>query len=201
MIGLVLKDVYTIISQVKFVIIITLLMTFLQNDLIFSYAVFYAAMFPVTALAYDERAKWHDLADVMPYTAGQIVGSKYVMGFVMVAGATAAVAFGQLIGITAGNVSDLEFFMPLALVICGALSLEAVLLPVMFWLGTERGRLVFVAAVVLAVVGSMSILDNINFAGMQTSLSVLLIGAALLTICITAVSYQISKIVYVVCRR
>lgn len=196
MVGLVLKDIYTIVSQVKFIIIFLLLITFLQNDIIFSYTVFYVAMFPVTALTYDERAKWHDLADMMPYTAGQIVGGKYVIGYVAVAGATAAIALGRFIGIAAGNAPDFEFLMPLSLVICGALSLEAVLLPLMFWLGTERGRLVFVAAVASAVVCSISILDNINFAGMQTAFPVLLLGAALLTVCVNAVSYQISKILY-----
>lgn len=196
MIGLVLKDIYTIVSQVRFIVIFLLLITFLQNDIIFSYTVFYVAMFPVTALTYDEQAKWHDLADVMPYTAGQIVGGKYVIGYVAVAGAAAAIAFGRFIGIVAGNAPDLEFLMPLALVICGALSLEAVLLPLMFWLGTERGRLAFVAAVAGAVICSMSILDNINFAGIQTAFPVLLLCAALLTICVNAVSYQISKILY-----
>lgn len=196
MMGLILKDVYTIVSQAKFFLILIAVMAFLQSDFIFAYAVFYAAMLPVTALGYDERAKWNTIADMMPYTAEQIVGSKYMMGYAMVAFSAALVVIGRLVGAAFGNPFNPEFFAPLVLVACGALSLEAVMLPAMFWLGVERGRLLFIAVVVVGIVGSVSLLENLDFTLMQGSFLSLTLGAALLTACVNAVSFLLSKKLY-----
>lgn len=196
MMGLILKDVYTIVSQAKFFLILIVVMAFLQSDFIFAYAVFYAAMLPVTALGYDEQAKWNTIADMMPYTVGQIVGSKYMMGYAMVAFSSALAVIGRLVGAAFGNSFNPEFFAPLALVACGALSLEAVMLPAMFWLGVERGRLLFVAVVVIGIVGSVSLLENLDFTLMQGSFLSLTLGAALLTACVNAVSFLLSKKLY-----
>lgn len=196
MMGLILKDVYTIVSQTKFFLILIAVMAFLQNDFIFAYAVFYAAMLPVTALGYDERAKWNTIADMMPYTAGQIVGSKYMMGYAMVAFSSVLVIIGKLVGAAFGNPFNLEFFAPLALVACGALLLEAVMLPAMFWLGVERGRLLFIVVVVSGIIGSVSLLENLDFTLMQGSFLSLTLGAALLTACVNAVSFLLSKKLY-----
>ena len=45
-----------------------------------AFAVMYAAMLPMTALAYDERSKWDTLAAMMPYSTGALVLSKYLLG-------------------------------------------------------------------------------------------------------------------------
>ena len=47
-------------------------------------------MLPYTAMAYDERSKWNQLAAMMPYSDRDIVLSKYVFGWLFILAATAA---------------------------------------------------------------------------------------------------------------
>ena len=42
----------------------------------------YAAMMPISALAYDENCKWDQLAAMMPYSVRDIVLSKYLFGYI-----------------------------------------------------------------------------------------------------------------------
>ena len=85
MAGLLLKDCYNLKSQLKmlglFLILFLVLAISMKNSGFFAgIAMMLAVMMPVTALAYDERAKWDQFAVTMPVTRTQIVGSKYLLG-------------------------------------------------------------------------------------------------------------------------
>ena len=82
--GLLIKDAYTIVKQTKVLLLITVIFAVVPSDFLFGYSVFYAAMMPITGLAYDERAKWDKLAGMLPYSVNEIVGSKYLMGYISV---------------------------------------------------------------------------------------------------------------------
>ena len=82
--GLLIKDWKTLVKQTKVMLAITALLACVPSTYMSAFALFYAAMLPITALAYDERAKWDELAAMMPYTARSIVGSKYVLGLTLV---------------------------------------------------------------------------------------------------------------------
>ena len=73
--GLLIKDRKTLLKQMKVMLAITALLACVPSTYMSAFALFYAAMLPITALAYDERAKWDELAAMMPYTAKAIVGS------------------------------------------------------------------------------------------------------------------------------
>ena len=57
MTGLLLKDIYTMLKQTKYFLLLTIALGFLQNDFMLTYVICYASMLPLTALGYDERAK------------------------------------------------------------------------------------------------------------------------------------------------
>ncbi|MEA4890523.1 MAG: ABC-2 transporter permease [Clostridiaceae bacterium] len=73
--GLLLKDYYTLFKQAKIFILLILVFAVMPGESMTSFAVVYAAMLPITALAYDERAKWDSLAAMMPYSVRNIVSA------------------------------------------------------------------------------------------------------------------------------
>lgn len=95
--GLLLKDWYTLIKQMKIMLMLMLVFACVPGYSMAAFAVVYAAMLPVTALAYDERSKWDELAAMLPYSVREIVGGKYVLGVTAVAAAGAVAAVAQLI--------------------------------------------------------------------------------------------------------
>ena len=96
--GLLIKDAYTMMKETKYFFILAVVMAFFQNDFLFSYIIVYAASLPIAALAYDERAKWDKMAETLPLTVGQIIGSKYIMGYVSVGIAMLLAISGKLLG-------------------------------------------------------------------------------------------------------
>ena len=98
--GLVWKDIYTLLKQAKFILLLMVLFACLPGYSMSAFAIFYGAMLPITALAYDERSKWDELAAMMPYSVKEIVGSKYVLGLLLVGGISAlSIAARIVIGI------------------------------------------------------------------------------------------------------
>ena len=71
--GLLLKDWYTLIKQMKIMLVLMLVFACVPDYSMDAFAVVYTAMLPVTALAYDERSKWDELAAMLPYSVREIV--------------------------------------------------------------------------------------------------------------------------------
>ena len=156
--GLLLKDYYTLLKQVRFYLIFLLIFTIIPNMNLSSIAIVYAAMLPITVIAFDERSKWDQLAAMMPYTERELVLSKYVLGYIAVA-VFGVVAFALQSGIAliGHQVFTMEQGMALLVTAAAAMILLAINLPFMFWLGVERGRIVFMILIGVTVfLGMMS---------------------------------------------
>ena len=137
--ALILKDTYVIWRQMKYFLVLILLFSALPSGFNNAFAVIYTSMLPYTALAYDERSKWDQMASMMPYSSRDIVLCKYVFGWLCIGGA--AVLSG-LLQAALSLVIDRPFLPGvMALSVLGALCILALSLPLMFRLGVERGRL------------------------------------------------------------
>ena len=68
--GLLIKDWKTLLKQMKVMLVIVVVLACIPGTYMAAFALFYAAMLPITALAYDERAKWDELAAMMPDRTG-----------------------------------------------------------------------------------------------------------------------------------
>ena len=79
--GLIMKDMLTIAKQAKAFLILILFFAVIPSFSGSSFAMLYAAMMPISALAYDENCKWDQLAAMMPYSVRDIVLSKYLLGY------------------------------------------------------------------------------------------------------------------------
>ncbi|MEF9983053.1 MAG: ABC-2 transporter permease [Oscillospiraceae bacterium] len=83
--GLIIKDLYTTMSQLSRYLIIALIFILIQHDASsLMFVVVLASMLPITALAYDERSKWDRYAAMLPYKRAEIVLSKYIFGYICI---------------------------------------------------------------------------------------------------------------------
>ena len=195
--ALIIKDTYVIWRQMKYFLILILIFSALPSGFNNAFAVIYTSMLPYTALAYDERSKWDQLAAMMPYSTRDAVLSKYVFGWLCIGGA--AVLSG-LLQMALSLVVD-RVFLPgvMVLSVLGAVCILAISLPLMFRLGVERGRLGMFLIIFLVCGGAGAIAsitesasNGAPFAFQGPVLGVTLLAALVLT----AVSVPLSMRFY-----
>ena len=183
--ALILKDTYVIWRQMKYFLVMILLFSALPSGFNNAFAVVYAAMLPYTALAYDERSKWEQMAAVMPYSTRDIVLGKYVFGWLCIA---AAAVLSLLLQAALSLVSS-RVFSPAMMVMSalGGLCILAISLPVMFRFGVEKGRMamfliIFLVCGTAGAISSIAVSgDGAKFSFQGPALVILLMAAVVLT--------------------
>ena len=118
--GLVLKDISSLVTELKYIAVLLISMIFLQNEWIYMFAIVYAAVLPISALGYDERAKWKKMEQMLPFTTVQLVGSKYILGYLSSLAAIVLVIFGKMLD----RSFRVEEFAMMFLVLCISLSMQ-----------------------------------------------------------------------------
>lgn len=171
--ALLLKDCYVLIGQMKTFLFMLVFFALIFRGNAGSFAIFYAMMLPVTALAYDEQAKWPQLAVMLPYSLRDIVLSKYALGWIC-ALVISAVSLLQMF-------IDPESFWVVAIVFCVAMGFLAFVLPLVFWLGTEKGRMLMIAllAGIFGIISAVSFI-SFKFGGVTPLLLAVSLGVVLL---------------------
>ncbi len=160
--GLLIKDIYTLTRQMKIFLLLIVVFSVMPGFSSSAFAVVYAAMLPVTALAYDERSKWDALAAMLPYSTRELVLSKYALGFLSVGCAAALSLAARVVLAAVRHTSARAVLSDLLGVMCLAALLLAVTLPFMFRFGVEKGRLGFMALMAAAVVAGTAGLDTLE---------------------------------------
>ena len=195
--GLVWKDIYTLLKQAKFILLLMVLFACLPGYSMSAFAIFYGAMLPITALAYDERSKWDELAAMMPYSVKEIVGSKYVLGLLLVGSISAlSIAARIVIGIIKAAPFDAEGIISILILACLSLVLLMVDLPLMFRLGVEKGRIIYILLSCVGVVAGVSYIDQLMAVLDSMMVSTMLLIVLLVTAVGLGVSYCISASIY-----
>ena len=142
MIGLILKDLFTLTRQALMYIVFIAVFSLMPGYNMASFAVMMACMMPMTALAYDERSHWDRLAASMPYTTAQLVLRKYLMGLILMLDSVALGLIALPLQRLVNPDVSLQELMSVSLGALGAgMLIQGVLLPVMFRFGTEKARL------------------------------------------------------------
>lgn len=187
--GLLLKDWKTLLKQTKVMLTIMALFACVPSTYMSAFALFYAAMMPITALAYDERAKWDELAAMMPYTAKAIVGSKYALGLTLMVPVLALSVLFRLIVHSTPIVS--EDTMALLITACLSLILMAIDLPFMFRFGVEKGRLIYILLTCVFIVAGATYADKLTdmINGIGTAMVTIV---PLLLLAVTAIALFVS---------
>ena len=181
--ALLYKDFLVLWKQMKFVIFMVAIFCMMPDTGLSLNAFFVAysgLIVPVTLFAYDERAKWDSLAAMMPFSTRDMVLSRYVFSWLAIAYAVLCYLAGMLL-FQSGLLEDALITMGLTLTLL--LVVQAVYFPILFRLGSEKGRmllfLVIIGIMVLAFLGA-AILDKLAITpSPSVTLPGLVIGAVL----------------------
>lgn len=154
--ALLLKDLYTLKGQLKVFLLILVLFALAFQAEAGAFVVFYATLLPVTSLAYDEQSKWPQLAMMLPYSIKDMVLSKYLLGGLL------AVSVSTLYCLATLLMDNFDYFV-VVLFMSLALSFLALTLPMVFWLGTEKGRLLLIAVLagIFGMIGAMGYISTL----------------------------------------
>ncbi|MEG1657851.1 MAG: ABC-2 transporter permease [Oscillibacter sp.] len=191
--ALVTKDVYVLLKQMKIFFLAILIFSLLPNLSSNIFAMVYAGMLPYSALAYDERSKWDQLAAMMPYSNKALVVSKYVLGYLFL-----AISMGLTLAVQlALRVFTHNAVTPAATLItaCVAAMLIAATLPFMFRFGVEKGRMVFIFVIVGVAAFAGTLVTSFAEGG-NTLPPALMLALPLLAVAVNAVSIPLAIRLY-----
>lgn len=159
--GLLLKDMCVFIRKMKFYFLLMAVFAAVPSGSLVGFAVMYSGMLPITAAAYDEQAKWDELAAMMPYSVFQIVFSKYVMGYLLTLFAAAgSFVLHSIIGYFAHTLTA-SFPMEIIVYICISFIITALDLPIIIRFGTEKGRFIFMIITIAIACFSASYIQQL----------------------------------------
>ena len=197
--ALILKDSYVIWRQMKYFLVMILLFSVLPSGFNNAFAVVYASMLPYTALAYDERSKWDQLAAMMPYSTRDVVLGKYVFGWLCIGAAAVLSGLFQ----AALSLVIHRAFLPgvMALSVLGGVCILAISLPVMFRFGVEKGRLamfliIFLVCGTAGALSSIAISVDHTAGGLSGPFAALMAVLPIAAAALTAVSVPLSMKFY-----
>lgn len=162
--GLILKDFYMIKNYCKSYLVIIMIfgLIYLYGDdnlLMLFYPFIISGMIPVTLLSYDERSKWNEYCGTLPYTKLQIVSAKYIIGLIVQLSVLIVLLSIYAVKMNIDGVFSFKAYMGvLSVIMAVSFVYSSITLPVMFKLGTEKGRIFyyFIIGIVFAVTGILS---------------------------------------------
>ena len=199
--ALIQKDVYVLWKQMKIFLLVMLVIMVGNGSFGSVFVVLWSSMLPYTALAYDERCKWDQMAAMMPYSPRDLVLSKYVLGW-LCAGAAGAVVLAVQAVIRVLHL-PMATGSPLAVLIsfCASASVLAVTLPVMIRFSVERGRMVMFLVIFLVcgaagALGTISISVDQTAGGIQGPFGFFMLILPVAAVVLTAVSIPLSMRLY-----
>ena len=174
--GIVIKDLLTLKSSMKTVVLIVILFGFMGaksgSAYMSTFASVYAAILPMTCMAFDERSRFNRYAVVMPVNLRDIVLSKYVVGLILAVVATVvAVAMTALSGGSIGETVAASIAIPMVY--------HSLLLPLMFKFGVEKSRIIILAGVVVPAVGISFLEESGRLNGVINALDSVQVSSAL----------------------
>lgn len=199
--ALVLKDLYVLWKQMRIFILVLLVIAFGNGAFGSVFIVIWAAMLPYTAMAYDERCKWDQMAAMMPYSTRDLVLSKYVLGWVCTGAAGILAAVVQVL-VKAVTVSPGAGTLTSVLMgICASVCVLDITLPLMFRFGVERGRLVMFLLIFLVcggagAMGTITISVDQTAGGIQGPFGFFMLILPVAAVVLTAVSIPLSLRLY-----
>ncbi len=165
--GLLLKDFYMIKKYCRTYFLIAavfIAVSFAGDDNLFFlfYPCLLCGMIPVTLLGYDERSHWLEYSATMPYTKGQIVSCKYLIGLAAQVTMLTVTGIAQAVRMHISGTFYLSDFMALMLMLLSLAAItSSISLPFMFKLGVEKGRIAYY--VMLGVVCGGSVIASSLF--------------------------------------
>lgn len=108
------------------------------------YPCLYVSLSAITLLSYDEHYKWDEYSRIFPYTAGQIVGSKYLAALILQLCSLVLTSGVKVLGMVAKksfSAEELLAFISLSLFISAFFASFS--RPFIFRFGVSKGRIIY----------------------------------------------------------
>lgn len=164
--GLVIKDAYVLMKQMKLFYVLMLAMAVIPNTFTRGFAIMYASMLPITALAFDEQAKWDYYAAMMPYRKRDLALSKYIIGIFFTLLVCVVESLAIFVTAAIENQTQeamVEHLMSILLVASCSMILMSINLPIILKMGAEKGRMVYIGITVFIAVVVVSSVKRDSF--------------------------------------
>lgn len=204
MLGLVKKDLLMIkgnIRQVILFLVVFLILAFQENNIIVIVPVFVSMMVFITTFSYDEYNKWDAYAISLPVSRKNIVKAKYVASIILwVIALLVTVVITGIMGLFEQNINYFEMFGMILGCVFSIVLLEAIMFPLIFKFGVEKGRIglfvgVFAIAALLGFIFTGIDLENANgFIEIFNEYYYILLP--LVAVILLVISYYVSKRIY-----
>ncbi len=162
-------------------------------------------MLPITSISYDERAKWDKYGLSMPLDRRMIVLSKYVFTWIAMGfGAAFSAVTLTLFAVFTHEPITIQLYQPSLLFTCLGFVLADFGIPIIYHLGTEKGRYAMMGliwGVVLIPVFLVKVFNINVYDWVEGSVTVLSTGWAIAavsvsTVLLTLVSLLVSFAIY-----
>lgn len=168
--GLLIKDLYTFVSYGKMLIVLALIFMFIgtaEQSFMMVFPILYAAMISMNTLAYDERGHWEAYADSLPVTRKDVVVSKYLLPvFAIIIMTVMYGVLSILLWVAQGASADStlspgSIFNSMLEMFSAGMFFTAVMYPLVFKLGVEKGRMAYIVllAAVAGGIGAAAFTD------------------------------------------
>ena len=204
MLGLVKKDLLMVkgnIRQVILFLVVFLILAFQENNIIVIVPVFVSMIVFITTFSYDEYNKWDAYAISLPVSRKNIVKAKYVASIILWAIALlVTVVITGIMGLFEQNINYFEMFGMILGCVFSIVLLEAIMFPLIFKFGVEKGRIglfvgVFAIAGLLGFIFTGIDLENATgFIEIFNKYYYILIP--LVAVILLVISYFVSKKIY-----
>ena len=117
----------------------------------------------VTLLSYDERSQWQQYCEILPYTRKQVVDAKYLLSGILISGLAGLLAAAHsLAGAVRGNFDPIWVFEVFCMIWAVGYLFSAICLPMIFKFGSEKGRIMYIAVVIIFCVGFVTFGANVS---------------------------------------
>lgn len=155
MLGLVKKDLLMIkgnMRQVILFLVVFIILALEENNIIVIVPVFVSMMIFMTTFSYDEYNKWDAYAISLPVSRKNIVKSKYVASLILwLIALLVTVVIAVVMGVFEQNWNYSEMFGMILGCAFSIVLLEAIMFPLIFKFGIEKGRIgIFVGVFAIA---------------------------------------------------
>lgn len=198
--GLLLKDFYMIRKYFKsylllLVCFLALSVTNSENMFFIFYPCLLCGLLPMNLLSFDEKSRWNTYCGSLPYTKGQIVSAKFLVGIIMQAVVLVSSGITHAIRMIVKNQFVLSEYFGLMLMLFAVSAItSSVSMPFVFKYGAEKGRLFnyVVIGIVCAVSGALTGLIKADVVMPDFSLSMVFAALCIMGIGVYTVSWLLS---------
>ncbi len=201
--GLLLKDWYMVQKYFKmylFIAVVFLAMSLINTGNMFFvfYPCLLCGMIPVSLLGYDERSRWLQYSNTLPYRREQIVSAKYLIGLFAQMAMLLATGIAQGVRMAVSGTFILhDFIVLLLLLLIVATLTSSISLPFIFKLGVEKGRTAYYVMIGF-VCGASAFASHVFEEQLQTEIqpNLLLALLSLVGIGVYALSWYLSIVFF-----